>query len=285
MSKFHDEFFKKGSAKHDKLVEQTIASIEDIFKESILPEINNTQWPIHTEKIYVCNGSECPNFCKIKIENTKLAFTRKPICCYYINKGNYREKKLVINEDAQRCEYCVVSKDNQKYLNSDINVELNETYNYCSNKNVISVNAQVYGVSTSVEMVDIEPEKICKNGNFIIGYADIKSSFSVEYRLDCKIDDNWVWKNYSSAKLFVDVVVECKPDLSTWGGPLRQVKTYMDIIRCNNERDLYNDRERRSEKRIVIGLFTTYSVLPEKIKELLKKENIFVATLPSEDTN
>lgn len=161
MSKFHDEFFRKGSKEHDKLVEQTISSIKDIFKEIIFP--------------------------------------------------NYKNK-------------------------------ITDSY--------------------ELKLIDVELEKICKNGTFILGYVDIQAIFHLKYlNEDCY-----------NISYYIFVVIECKPDLSTWGGPLRQIKTYMDSIEHNGVSGFY--------PKIVVGLFSTYDVVSDSIKELFKKENIFVATLP-----
>jgi len=116
---------------------------------------------------------------------------------------------------------------------------------------------------------DFELEQLCKAANgFIIGYADIVVKFDVKLIWDIIIDgDSWIWKEFQTKKRTCLLIIECKPTLKTWAGPLRQLKTYMDIL----------TRECRFFQ--YWGLISTFSEVSPEVESLLRNEHVFVKTL------
>lgn len=112
------------------------------------------------------------------------------------------------------------------------------------------------GIQTSYET-----ETICKNGNFIIGYADIiitaKSNIIIKRKYDGIIHD--VGLNTVGM-----IVVEVKPELNDIGSALRQLKTYEQCIKHQVTYDKF------------YKAIATYSEVSEDVKEYLLHEGVHV---------
>jgi len=155
-----------------------------------------------------------------------------------------------------------------------------------------------------------ETEVVCRNGNFIVGYADIvfKVSWGLQDMVHVSVgkkdygmhplESEWIkwFTRYSDNCTLTDiefrynqtklsevikaktypyvksVLVEVKPDLSDVGSVIRQLKTYKDLLRRNgqNFKDI--------EKSVVV----TYSSVSPNVVKLLENEGITCITV-SED--
>lgn len=78
------------------------------------------------------------------------------------------------------------------------------------------------------EKFDYETEVICKNGAFIVGYADLLITFTSEKWLTGCLEE--YKKNLLYERLSKHVLVEIKPELDDVGAVLRQLKTYETIL-------------------------------------------------------
>jgi len=103
-------------------------------------------------------------------------------------------------------------------------------------------------------VVEYQTEVICKGRNgFIIGYADIVFQYT-PINEDAK---------------GVAFIVECKPTLNSWGDTLRQLKTYMDLLRFKLNMEQF-------------GLIITYSTVDTETIGVLLHENVGLRTLDRE---
>lgn len=109
-----------------------------------------------------------------------------------------------------------------------------------------------------------ETEKLCKSGKFIIGFADIVFDFSLTFNENITIRKDWIWNDFKTHNHELRLVVEAKPHLESWGGPLRQIKTYMDILGPSHNP--------------TYGLISTFSKLDNDSKKILSQEKVFVVT-------
>lgn len=112
----------------------------------------------------------------------------------------------------------------------------------------------------------IEIEKICKQNGRITGYADVMFSGKIIDYQKIEIEPNWIWEREENV-LSLKIVVDAKPTLSGFGGPLRQLKTYMDCL----------DAE--------AGVLATYSTLSDEAIELLRKEAVHVVKFDKPDSS
>jgi hypothetical protein len=119
---------------------------------------------------------------------------------------------------------------------------------------------------------DYETEVICKNGNFIIGYADIV------YTILLQTDIN----HYSLPHRY-QCVIEAKPEMNDVGAVVRQLKTYADILDIyGNEYEKSkvgeNDRPYRVRGKIISGnlIIATYDNVSPEVLEYLLHEGIRV---------
>jgi len=112
----------------------------------------------------------------------------------------------------------------------------------------------------------IETEKIYTNtrNGFIIGYADIVVQVRVKLETEL-ITSQRTWC-FDEEKVFY-IIIDAKPKLSSWGGPLRQVKTYMKLQQTEHNDPVY-------------GLITTYSTINELHLEVIEEEQVSILTLP-----
>jgi hypothetical protein len=112
------------------------------------------------------------------------------------------------------------------------------------------------------EWDDIETEVLCKSRNdFIIGYADAVLT---------KMGSPTNWGRTSGER----IVFEIKPKIDSWGGPLRQIKTYMDILKIQHT-PFQQDADRYNTQ----GYIITYTELSDDVKNIFKKENVEIITV------
>jgi hypothetical protein len=84
-------------------------------------------------------------------------------------------------------------------------------------------------ISTDVTNdVNYETEIICRNGNFIIGYADLLISISQKAEVNAEFQEFKFNEYYESAFY---TLVEVKPKLNDIGAAIRQLKTYHHILK------------------------------------------------------
>ncbi|MHC1602094.1 MAG: hypothetical protein ACXQS4_02565 [Methermicoccaceae archaeon] len=100
-----------------------------------------------------------------------------------------------------------------------------------------------------------QTEVICRSGrnDFIVGYADLVLHYTPS----------------SETAKCTTFIVECKPKLDSWGDTLRQLKTYMDLLRWR-----YETKQ--------VGLITTYSAVDDAVRQILAHEGVAVRTLDRE---
>jgi len=237
MKKFHDEFFKKGSAEHDELV---LKCVSREGKLKIIETVKET-FGVKTDSVWVCDCANIPH-CKSQ-EKTAWKFEHECAEC----TGDCRQWKA--------CE------------------------NYDETKNPFPKNKQITRITCScpknVNLIFKEPsvshqsEVICKTGNgFIIGYADL--FFYIDnLPIDADLGNGWIWNDFyttdgipTSRRPIKKILIEVKPRLKDFGSVLRQLKTYMDILRDRVER--------------LVGVICTYSELEPAAIDLLKQEGIAV---------
>jgi len=194
MTKFHDEFFSKGSSKHDDLI----------------------LW---------CNSEEG----KKRISNEiKKQFPNK-----FLEKGG------------------IASRNTEQFGTVDFIIEKIET--------------EIFS----------ETEVLCKSGSFILGYADmifhLNETYYTVHDIDCEgrqwYEDGKISEAPSQIgwQTNVHVVIEVKPELKEIGSVLRQIKTYMDVLRIQH------------------GVLVTSSILPQSKIDLLKSESVFVISVTEPD--
>lgn len=254
MTKFHNEFFNKGSPRHDKLVLETTDSIKEIYNQSIHPYVINDVLKLTKSKvcydIFVCNYGKNTDWClkpAIAFKNQKHLCKRGWDYCQY---ADHEKLDLVLGKKFSPDFVSENSKD---------------------------ICAEPLPPINKWQLKSTETEKLCKSGNFIIGYEDASFDFKEEVVYNAKISPTWIWEDYQKASIDITIIAECKPDLDSWGGPLRQLKTYIDLEEQKNERVIGD--------RLVYGLFTTYSQVSTQVRDLLRKESIFVFTFDEDKDN
>ncbi len=244
MPKFHDEFFKKGSSEHDNLIYKILQNPKQIFKKYV-----ETRSKDDTELVCVCDHSQKPKFCN---SIGDIAWMAPPKC------GNlYKNNKEEISA-INKCKHLDANNFIEEV--SDFENDINPVYD-------IIASPRIY--KRKIIQMDSETEKICKSGNsFIIGYADIVFTFVYSFTIDLQIRDGFIWKNWKEDDwIDLTIVVDAKPELKSWGGPLRQIKTYMDCLRAD------------------YGFLVSYDSIPEEHKKILKKERVGIITIDKEETD
>lgn len=107
-----------------------------------------------------------------------------------------------------------------------------------------------------------ETEVIIRNGTFILGYADAVITYCYSYEICYSVDDPiWTIKKLGPYYLPEQyIIVEAKPELTSLGEVIRQLKTYALLMK------------QETPKMII----ATYSKLGEDALEYLANENIVV---------
>ena len=82
------------------------------------------------------------------------------------------------------------------------------------------------------ELIDYETEVLCKNGGFIIGYADFVVTHSFKTTISASYLEHKFKRTFTSTSR---TLVEVKPKLNDVGAVLRQLKTYHNILSRNDD--------------------------------------------------
>lgn len=297
MSRFSKEFFGGDPPSHDELVSMAIDNRDGILRR-ILPKILRSRQMQDIISVYLCPKGERPPWCTSDIQT---AFRTDPLCLVaseeYIRDfvdSSIGELKLpsklrlcpettwarheLTPEDIcirlnDVCESGEPEKDFIDFYWGEISIKSR----YPDGKYIHSVLPnydQIIRPPTYVlesYKVEWEPEKIVKRDTgFIFGYADVELNFELKIRKDFIISDIETWRRYDYGEVNLRVVVEAKPKLTSWGAPLRQLKTYMDLLKPRFSQTRNNFP--------IAGVISTFSRIPRKIHKILEKENVYVIT-------
>lgn len=242
MSRFHDEFFRQGSPEHDKLM---IKCLSKAGLKKICDEIDTYSDIVRVygrkQTVMLCaigdNGERSAN--QTTTERCISESYGKAVCS--LRFSNYREScKYAQNKTCQFIEKGVSPVDKE-----------------VSKKITIS----------KIE-VSKETEVIMRNGKFIIGYADALIDLVYKGSVDFEIEPGWTWKNAQEIDRTVKILIEAKPKVTSIGEVIRQLKTYRDIIKENDQRI--------GVQTPIFSVIVTYSVLTEDELEYLRNEDISV---------
>lgn len=122
---------------------------------------------------------------------------------FFKQKGTEHDNLLI--KFVSELDDCDLVYDIQNYI-----------YKYCKAKN--------YETSDYIEKY--ETEVLCKNGTFIIGYADVVFSVTLPHKNS---------NEYNPLPLKYQCIMEIKPQLTDAGAVLRQLKTYADILKIYDQ--------------------------------------------------
>jgi hypothetical protein len=212
MSKFHDEFFRRGSPVHDKLIIKCLSSagIEKILKSVDFNDALNKTFKQHpADGVYVCthaDGRTCHRNGDDTRPKTGMTHLYEDPLNKYRHTGDRRACNLEATCDkAKSCKWLLTGQD----------VEY------------VSIVKDYYATPIKSEY---ETEVIVKNGQFILGYSDAVISTTYNIKTDAHIDPEWTWKNYSEFSVIGRTIVEVKPKIDSIGDAIRQIKTYHDAL-------------------------------------------------------
>lgn len=248
MSKFYEEFFKQKGSAHDQLVVKCVTAEG---KKRILESLHFLERARNSlseppEKIWICDCMKT-EWCK---SLSKWAWTKQPTCSRHYGPPCKQfdpqfEEKLgdPTKYDPKKMESVPTGKIEQ----------LNPIGEWTKVEPLVSVDDPV---------VTYEAEVICKNNNFIVGFADLLFQARTIVRMSLKLSEDWVWKDLRTKEYDERMIVDAKPELTDFGAVLRQIKTYMNVLRVPR------------------GVVVTYSDPPAELIELLKNEAVYVVKFP-----
>lgn len=255
MSKFHQEFFRQKGSGHDRLIlkcvttggKKRILGVSGFFGRALsLLEPPEEVWVCDCEKTAWCKR----NSGVASVSQPKCAWGYAGCsgkCCNHFNKVPLFVKDLGNPEkyDYEKKEYVPTGKVS----------ELNPVGEWVKVEPLVYVDNLKIGHATEV---------ICKNYNFIAGYADLLFMATVTVRMSLKLSEDWVWKDFRTQEYKERIVIDAKPELKDFGAVLRQIKTYMNLLNVPR------------------GVIATYSDPPAELVELLKNEGVYVAEFSNE---
>ena len=221
LPKFHDEFFRGTTSKHDQLVVDTINQVDKLI-------------------ILIASRGE-----ETETVNTYGCLDRR-----------FCTQREVILEHPLRCSECShVKTGNQGYSIAPRNFKPETRITQAKKTTQIKPYKKT-----------IVTEKIYSNqqSGFIIGYADIVVKIQATKTVTLETSTKKV--DREEDHLFY-LVIDAKPTLQSWGGPLRQVKTYMRL-------------EKQAHHLPVHGIITTYSTINETHRQVIEQENVTIVTIP-----
>lgn len=251
MSKFHKEFFKQGGTEHDELILRVTSNLRRIIKRTDLP--NYIKKSVKTRERRFRDIEKNPKIWVCNCKDIKF-------CSKDCNVGWNKERFCTKIEKDYRDK--LVFRDKCKYFVSDkYNKQEEEVLKKGEWKKGRLLKRDVFQVD------DYHTEVLCKSGDFIVGYADLVAYLSFKRFYHLKIEDS-TWTNFYD-KIIEDkkVIIEVKPKVKDFGAILRQIKTYMDTLKDNP-----------------YGMIVTYSDISNEMRELLKKEGVFVVSLDKKET-
>lgn len=159
-------------------------------------------------------------------------------------------------ERVSRCSECMyVQKEDYGYILAPPSYQpATEKVNAVRTTTIVDTSTQV------------ETEKIYANplNGFIIGYADIVVQIRVDLRVEL-VADQVTWCIDEENVFYI--IIDAKPSLRSWGGPLRQVKTYMRL-------------QKEAQNAPVYGLITTYSKINKTHLSIIEEEQVTILTMP-----
>lgn len=171
--------------------------------------------------------------------------------------GEQRDPILEHPTKCSDCSYCQVTHDGYntappRYLPKSKQVEATKT------------------IKIKEYTTRVETEKIYSNqsSGFIIGYADIVVKIKAQQETTL-VTESTIWNTCQEILFYI--IIDAKPRLESWGGPLRQVKTYM-----RHENNLHSMP--------VYGVITTYSTINETHRQVIEQEKVSIITLPRKST-
>lgn len=230
MSKFHDEFFRQGSPVHDALM---IKCLSKYGIDKILSAIGSIQIEVPPITVTKCTTKN------------QLMFTLAEKDEIFYEDGNCkRGNRCTAHWD---CEY----KNPQEHPG-----QFQPTYYKPITSEEITVHA-TFDVEYSMKK---ETEVIVRNGTFILGYADGIISEETVVRAKYNINEVGTVREINYYGPSRKTIIEAKPEITSIGEVIRQLKTYASLIGSKNAR-------------MVIA---TYSKLGEDALEYLSNENIIV---------
>lgn len=254
MSRFHKEFFGEKSIEHDELVLKCLTEagykkilniVEDIVCERYYPSLY--KYLETPETIWIC---ECAD----------------QVFCQRTNRQGWKDNKKYCQKNYPgatnspgRCKYLTEPQKNE-----------HDRYPTIKAPGQVYTGRLISSEKQEVGVTNYETEVICKNGNFIIGYADILLQITITNQLDLTITQDWIWDKYDSFTMTWGIIIEAKPVLKGFGAVLRQIKTYLETIG-------------QQEPERYLGVIATYSDVSEQTREVLAKEKVFVAQFSKDE--
>lgn len=251
MSRFHEEFFRAGSLAHDKLMIECTSepSLQKIM-ESIDIEPHILKLISLVTRYYDRTVTICP-----LTNGTKTAWRGE---YQYYNQENLaphiHESFEKIGGKYQNLRKCSLS-DKCEHKNFCCLINKKEPYS----KDL------VFKPNKWETRKEFETEVIARNGTFIIGYADAIIKTTHSGTIDATIEEDWIWKDFTSYSVDVDILIEAKPKLTSIGEVIRQLKTYKSILKRSIEYSIP-----------MIPVIVTYSQLEKDAITYLKNEDIQV---------
>ena len=218
MSKFHDEFFRRGSPAHDKLMIKCLSKegIDRIIETVDFSSIINEKFNNRDQTVLICTHGEGRTA-------HKETSTQRPTT----GMTDLREDPLEPYKTTGKRRACSLEKSCKnvktcKWLLSGVDTD------------TASVIQKYSAVPASSEY---ETEVIVKNGQFILGYADAVISTKYDITSDAYIDPDWTWKDFSRFSETGRIIIEVKPKVDSIGDVIRQIKTYHDALVHKYSRD------------------------------------------------
>lgn len=257
-SRFHKEFYKEASAKHDKLILSCITK-EGLKKIALAIGLNDIKRKFEQDGIFC--GKRAIYYCG----RNKIIQTEKNWGC-----ASVKEEEVQYCEHLDRERLLEQLRSERYYLPKE---GLNETVK--SFLKYVGPSLKPYKVCFHTHYKAVgynakyNTEVLMKNGNFIVGYADLIIRYGVKLRFEMATRPNIVIENYKPEKEEIierhHVLVEGKPNLSSFGAVIRQIKTYKECC--------------KSKPKLVIATY----IKPEKeILEVFKNEGISVVSFEGE---
>lgn len=248
MSKFYEEFFKQKGSAHDQLVLKCVTAEgkKRILEALHFLERARNSLPEPPENVWICD-CEKTEWCK---SPSNWAWTKQPTCSRHYGSPCEHFDPRFEEKLGDPTKYDPKKKGRVPTGKVE---KLNPIGEWTKVEPIISVDDPV---------VTYEAEVICKHGNFIVGYADLLFLVSTVVKRSLKLSEDWVWKDILTKKYGERMIVDAKPELTDFGAVLRQIKTYMNVLRVPR------------------GVVVTYSDPPAELIELLKNEAVYVVKFP-----
>lgn len=305
--RFRDEFFRKGTPSHDSLV---VFCHSDEF-ENILIDLLKKKGKIHEGNSNILGHEEiiqslmkCTKEAEEKWQNARhdgisdscselLDQIQKEyvewVQFWYCTESSL--KQFVENERSpcntpwpkqKKC-YRLIDDDVQDICKFFDSYAYKKRYfeKYPDQEevgDVRSIGTRCWGILTYEEnqiwRFHTETEKICKSGQFIIGYIDMLYQLkTLQYY--CLINHRFPpEKKFRISQTIFNLIIEVKPKLETWGPALRQIKTYIDV-----ERDRI-EKETHIEDQEIYGVIVSHDILDQEVIKLFEQEKVFFIHIP-----